>query len=124
MKSPKKIDEAIQELNKLADESRAEQSADSSGRSRCSSCEHMEDALIQLQRNSISLHVLCEALADLGAVLGIWNSDMIRTACENVAEFDQIQGDSKKIIAERQKALRRILKDEVQQTKQSRHGHF
>lgn len=129
----KRLEEAIQELNELADESPAEPSgadgADSNGPKRsCSNgCSRIEDALIQLQSNSISLHVLCEALADLGAVLGIWDSDMIRTACENVAEYDRIQGDSRKIIAERQRALRRLLRDEIKEIKRTgaiRHSHL
>lgn len=129
MKTPTKLEEAIQELNELADESSelAGEGSDHSKRSCSDGCSRIEDALIQLQSSSISLHVLCEALADLGAVLGIWDSDMIRTACENVAEYDRIQGDSRKIIAERQRALRRLLRDEIKEIKRTgaiRHSHL
>lgn len=125
----KRLEEAIQELNELADESPSEagEGSDHSKRSCSNGCSRIEDALIQLQSSSISLHVLCEALADLGAVLGIWDSDMIRTACENVAEYDRIQGDSRKIIAERQRALRRLLRDEIKEIKRTgaiRHSHL
>ena len=142
----KTIKDALEDLKEMADEA-SEMEAEgeveaeaetgalkrrspSRSQSRCSAdcnCERLEGALIQLQRTCISLHVLAEALADLGAVLDVWNSDMIRTACDNVAEFDRLPGDSREIIAERQKTLRRMLKDEIKKIERSgaiRHSHL
>lgn len=136
----KTIDEALEDLKEMANISTPQQTQEDGvsetetetpkrrSPSRCSGdCEKLEEALIQLQRSCISLHVLAEALADLGAVLDVWNSDMIRTACDNVAEFDRLPGDSREIIAERQRALRRLLKDEIKKIERSgaiRHSHL
>jgi HAMP domain-containing protein len=115
----RRLEEALRELEALA----AEDGASDADHSRPAQPARKRE---RLQRDLYSLHVICEAMIDLGAVMGLWNSDMVRTACRNVIEFDRIQGESEEIIAERQKELRRLLRDETREIRRSgvRHGHL
>lgn len=114
----KRIDEALRDLGELATDGAEETTATQS------STDGTTGMIRRLRSEAYSLHVLCEALIDLGAAMGLWSSDMIRVACDNIVEFDRLPGDSREIIAERQRALRRLLKDEIKRPGSIRHGHL
>jgi len=123
----KTLKEAIEDLQDLATEKKPdfrEETTETLYEVRSDSAEDLIETITELQNKTISLHVLIEALADLGAVLGVWNSDMIRIACENVDKFDRIPGDTQMVITDRQKELSRILANKNMQPNRVIHKHF
>jgi hypothetical protein len=69
----------------------------------------MEALAVGLTNNIDLVNLKLEALLDLGAILGLWNQDVIGMACENVTAYNKVQGPSNLIIERRQQNLKKLL---------------